>query len=331
MTPGLVVTIDTEEEGLWGGEFRAQGNTVLNTAGIPRFQELCDRHGVLPSYLVDTPVVEDDRSVEMLGAFLRDGRCEVGAHLHPWCAPPFEETPDARNSFQCNLPEELQREKLRRLTEGVEGRFGRRPTSFRAGRYGLDIVGARILEELGYEVDSSVIAFEDFSGEGGPDFSVAPWTPYPVGGDDLLVPVTEGGLLEVPVSVAIGSDRFERRQAWRLRLSVRPWRWLRLVGLLDRAGALRRTKLSPEQAGSGDMCRLVDSYLDQGAPCVVMLFHSSSLVPGLSPYVPDEEALERFHADLDAVFHHCRVRRGMTAPTLTEFARSYRARVGSPG
>ena len=89
MPPTLIVTVDTEEEGLWTGEYPANGNTVENTRGIPRFQALCDQFGIRPTYLVDTPVVEDDRSVELLSEIQQSGRCEIGAHLHPWCTPPF--------------------------------------------------------------------------------------------------------------------------------------------------------------------------------------------------------------------------------------------------
>ena len=170
MTTQLIVTIDTEEEGLWGGEYRSTGNTVENVRGIERFQTLCDRFGIQPTYLVDAPVVQDDFAVELLRDIQEQGRCEIGSHLHPWCNPPFNGNGrcDSYHSYQCNLQEAEQRDKLIWLTETIEVRFGRRPTSFRAGRYGLDIVGAWILEELGYQVDSSVITFSNFSNDGGP-------------------------------------------------------------------------------------------------------------------------------------------------------------------
>jgi len=184
----FVVTVDTEEEGLWNGEFRRTGYTVENTRGIERFQKLCDRYGVRPTYLVDAPVVQDERSVVLLREINDDGRCEIGAHLHPWCNPPFEEELNERNSYLCNLPKSLQRAKIEWLTQTIEELFGQRPTSFRAGRYGLDIRGARILAELGYLVDSSVIPFSDFRADGGPDFSDAPWWPYSVRDGSLTRP-----------------------------------------------------------------------------------------------------------------------------------------------
>jgi hypothetical protein len=323
MNPSLIVTVDTEEEGLWTGTFKARGNTVRNVEGVPRFQAVCERFGVLPTYLVDTPVVDDDRSVDVLREIQDSGRGEIGAHLHPWCAPPLTETTNARESYLCNLPESLQREKLRGLTDAIERRFGRRPTSFRAGRYGLDIVGARILEELGYIADSSVIAYSSFSDEGGPDFQSAPCVPYGVGGDDLRVPCPNGRLLEVPVTVGYNRRDFAAAQRVQ-RFAARAWcRPLRLVGVLDRLNVVRRIKFSPEQANAPRMTRLVDVYLARRAPCMVMMLHSSSLVAGGSPYVPDARRLETLLADLEATLAYCTERRGMIGHTLSGFARSY--------
>lgn len=318
--PRLLVTVDTEEEGLWGGQYRPTGNTVQNIAGVPRFQEVCERHGVRPVYLATAPVIDDDRAAAILGEIHAQGRCEIGAHLHPWCTPPLEDPAGRAYSFMCNLPVELQRRKLAWLTERIETRFGQRPRSFRAGRYGLDMTGARVLAELGYAVDSSVIAFSDFSGERGPDFSAAPFTPYYLDGEDLCRPHRQGCLLEVPVCV--GFNRRNFAAAWRLRRAAMrtPWRQLRAVGVVDRLGLAKRIKLSPEQASAGEMIQLVEAALAQGVPALVMLLHSSSLVPGYSPYVADARRLEEFLADLDQTLAHCVVRRGLTPATLSELA-----------
>ncbi len=168
-TPVLLVTVDTEEEGLWSGGFRTHNNTVANIQGLDRFQSVCEDFGIRPTYLVDTPVVEDDGSLQVVRRFHDANTCEIGSHLHPWCAPPFNEQVNAYNSYLCNLPSSLQSAKLEKLTELIEDRFGRRPTSFRAGRYGLDAVGARHLGELGYVVDSSVLPFMPTESDGAPD------------------------------------------------------------------------------------------------------------------------------------------------------------------
>ncbi|HUT89231.1 MAG TPA: polysaccharide deacetylase family protein [Thermoguttaceae bacterium] len=321
MNPCLIVTVDTEEEGLWGGRYRRSGNTVENIRGVERFQELCDRYGVKPTYLVDAPVVEDDEAVALLREIQDDDRAEIGAHVHPWCNPPYEEEINGRNSYLCNLPEPLQRAKLTWITEKIEERFGRRPTSFRAGRYGLDITGARILHELGYLVDSSVIPFTDYSADGGPNFERAPHTPYFIDGDDLRCPNDSRFLLEVPVSVGFNRPNFARAQG--IRRACRS-RWLRpfhAEGILDRLGLVRRIKFSPEQSDARSMRQLVDAYAAQGAPAMVMMFHSSSLVAGQSPYVANDDELERFYGCLDQTFEYCQADREMVSSILSAFCR----------
>jgi len=316
MSAALIVTVDTEEEGLWNGQYRREGNTVRNVYCLGRFQELCDRFGVRPTYLVDAPVLQDDAAVELLRGFQDSGRAEIGAHLHPWCNPPHEEPLNTRNSYMCNLPEALQRAKLTWLTERIERRFGRRPTSFRAGRYGLDIVGARILRELGYLVDSSVIPFTDYSADGGPNFEHAPHLPYFVGDEDLCAPCGSGVLLEAPVSVGFSRPDFARAQAV-LRAARRPWlRRFRFEGVLDRLGIARRIKFTPEQSDAKAMKQLADAYLAQHAPALVMMLHSSSLLPGASPYVKDKHDLEGFYSRLEQAIEFCREKRGMSSRTL---------------
>jgi len=321
--PRLIVTVDAEEEGLWDGVFRPHGNTVRNIDGIERFQVLCEGLTVRPTYLVDTAVAGDDRAVEILKGLQDAGQCEIGAHLHPWCAPPLDEQINQRNSFMCNLPEPLQRDKLTRLTEHIQERFARRPTSFRAGRYGLDIVGARILQELGYLVDSSVIAFQDYSHQDGPDFRAFPYTPYRIGQEDLRTAEPDGGLLEAPVSVGFSRANFTRAHRIRQFASRRLFRPFHLVGILDHLNLARRIKFSPEQADARRMNQLVDAYLANDAPCMVMMLHSSSLVAGCSPYVADQSRLDRLYRELEATFEHCLSRRRMKSETLSGFAESY--------
>ena len=320
MKSTLIVTIDTEEEGLWTGSYRQSGNTVENIQHVPRFQALCDRFGIRPTYLVDAAVASDERAVALLRSIQDAGGCEIGAHLHPWCNPPFDEEIVPRNTFLCNLPEPLQRAKLCWLTDRIEESTGRRPTAFRAGRYGLDISGALLLEQSGYTVDSSVIPFTSYAQEDGPDFSRAPTNPYFAGGEDLTAPQPSGGLLEVPVTIGYSRTDFERAHALREAAGAHWLKPFHAVGILDRLGLARRIKFSPEQATSGELLKLVDNCLVRNAPAMVLMFHSSSLMPGGSPYVPDTTALERLLERLEDVFEYCRQRQEVDCDTMSGFA-----------
>lgn len=292
--PALLVTIDTEEEGLWSGKFRGTANTVENLKGIPRFQALCDEFSIRPTYLIDSPVATDPYGTELLARFQADGRAEIGAHLHPWCTPPGVHDCNAHESYLCNLPPDIQRAKLATLVEQITRSCGIRPTSFRAGRYGLGLAAATELVALGFAVDSSVIPFSDFSAEGGPNFSQADWRPYRMAADDILTADPQGPLLELPVGVGFTRPQFESAWRWRQWAAKSPWSKLRMEGILDRLGVCRRVKLSPEQSNAPQMLRLIQNSLSQGAPCVVLMFHSSSLVPGFSPYVQTGQDLDEF-------------------------------------
>ncbi|MEO1993935.1 MAG: polysaccharide deacetylase family protein [Planctomycetaceae bacterium] len=331
--PRLIITVDTEEEGLWSGQFRMTGNTVQNIGRIPRFQALCDQLKIRPTYLVDAPVVQDCRASDILAEIHADGRCEIGAHLHPWCNPPLDDVYDQRETYLCNLPADLQQAKIEWLTIAIMERFGQRPVSFRAGRYGLDITGARLLEQNGYRVDSSVIPFTNYSAGGGPDFTDAPWQPYYVGDDDLNHPETAGELLEVPVGVGFNRVNFSAAMTCQ-RIVARPaFRWLRLEGILDRLGIVRRIKLSPEQSDARAMKKLMDCYCAASKhPTMVMMFHSTSLSPGHSPYVRDERELDTFLRRIADTVEHAVQKHSAACCTLSELAigREPGARAGSP-
>ncbi len=136
----LAVTIDTEADGQW--DYGAP-LTTRNVAFWAPFQELCERHGVTPTYLVTSEIVDDERAREQLASWLSRGAAEVGAHLHPWTTPPFADVPGLRHNdpvhaFPSQLPDELLADKLETLTVEVAAGFGRRPTSYRAGRFGFD-------------------------------------------------------------------------------------------------------------------------------------------------------------------------------------------------
>ncbi|MFG0334660.1 MAG: hypothetical protein ACF8TS_14990, partial [Maioricimonas sp. JB049] len=190
----------------------------------------------------------------------------------------------------------------------------------RAGRYGLDIIGARLLQELGYIVDSSVIPFTDYSPQGGPDFRAAPYEPYRISEHDLRIPGDGGPLLEVPVSVGFNWHSFDRAQRLQECLRSGVPKKLRLEGILDRLGLVRRIKFSPEQSDAPRLIQLADAYAKKKAPAMVLMFHSSSLLPGMSPYVGNRRDLDRFLGTLDRIFEYCCVRCTWASQTLTGFA-----------
>ena len=314
----LVVTVDTEEEGLWSGNY-ASTATVKNIASVKRFQTLCDRHTIRPTYLITSPVAESPQATKVLRSIQDEGRCEIGTHVHPWNSQPITiENSSPRDSFLCNLPTEIQRAKIEQLTDSIERNYGRRPVSFRAGRYGINNEGIRILRTLGYRVDSSVLPTADYRKEGGPDFREISCSPYFPSEHNYLLPGEDDSLLEVPVTAGYTHCHFEIADCLRRQAMRTPWRQLRAVGILDRTGIATQVKLSPEQASLKQMKQLSSAMDKRGVPVQVLMFHSSSLLPGCSPYVKTEKDLGQFLERLEAFFIFALEQLGLSPITLEE-------------
>lgn len=307
MAPELLIVVDTEEEFDWSKPFSRAATATRSIPAQARAHALYDRLGIVPTYVVDYPVATDAAAVRFLRALKEAGKAEIGAHLHPWVTPPHEEEVSARNSYQCNLPPELERAKIEILTDAIAQAFGERPTIFKAGRHGFGANTARILADLGYRVDCSKLAYTDLSHDGGPDFrQVAPdphWLPE--------------GLLEIPVTVgffgaaaSLGSrlgGLFDSRAAARLRVP----------GLAARSGLVGRSRLTPEGVGAGEQCRLIEAMAARGHRTFSLVYHSPSLEPGHTPYVRSMGELADFVAAIEAVLVWFRDRFGGRFTTLS--------------
>lgn len=288
--PVLVVIVDTEEEFAWDKPFdRASTGTVSIGAQPLMHDQVFDRFGIVPTYMCDYPVVTTPPSIATLRGLMEEGRCEIGTHLHPWVSPPHLEEVSRFNSYAGNLPPDLEYEKLRVITSAIADNFGRAPTAFKAGRYGLGASTATSIASLGYSIDASVVPYSAFSDDGGPDFRAFGEHPYwfSAGGRSLLeLPVTTGftGWLR-----HFGAGLFD--------LAQRPTaRKLHAGGVLARSRALERIRLSPEVASGDEMRRLTRSLHADGCQVFSLTYHSPSMVPGHTPYVANSDDLQRFIA-----------------------------------
>ena len=292
MSVKLVITIDTEED-CWNNYDR-QINTVENIKQIPMLQKIFNRYGALPTYLISYPIVTNQGSSRILQEILDSGRCEIGTHCHPWNTPPFEEDISIRNSMLCNLPAELQYKKLENLHQTIVERFGLEPTSFRTGRWGFSSHVARAIYQLGYRVDSSITPLMDWTKHHGLDFSEAPFFPYRFDPDDILHAKEEGKLLEIPPSIGFLQTHIERCRKLRRFITSTPLYRFRLIGILDKLGLLNRRWLSPEHSTVEDMITLANALFKNGHKVLNLSFHSTTLLPGKTPFVRTMQDLSIF-------------------------------------
>ncbi len=279
----FLLTVDTEEEFDWHAPFKREGYGLTHVHWIERFQAFCERFAISPVYLVDWPIATSAEAVAILAPIAAAGRAEIGIQLHPWVNPPFEEEIGNRNSYCGNLPPELEAAKFCMLRDRIEDAFGAPPLIYRAGRYGLGANTGEMLKAGGIAIDSSVRSNFDYSGADGPDYRGHPLEPYWV--DE------ERSLLELPLTTVYWG--MLRRQGKRLHPLLQ--RIPRMGGIAAKLGLLEKIPLTPEDVTAEEALRGVDMAVDDGLPLLVMSFHSPSLQPGLTPYVRNEDDLNRFY------------------------------------
>ena len=274
---------DAEEEFDWSAPLsRAQVATTA-VVGLPSATRRLNACGVVPTYLVDYPIVATPASATTMREMVEARECDIGTQLHPWVNPPFDEPVTPANSFTGNLPVPLQRAKLHALTEAIAAALGSRPTVYRAGRYGIGPHTARLLTEAGYRLDVSVRSLFDYSGEAGPDFSRHPIWPW----------WANDTLLEVPLTAGFTGPLHRWPGLYR-RAGLR--------GPLARTGLLNRVALTPEGMPLAEALALIRRLLADGTRLFSLSFHTPSVVPGHTPYVRDAADLKMFWAWWDGVF-----------------------------
>jgi hypothetical protein len=301
------VTIDTEEDFDWEAPFARTGYRLASVPALAECQDYFERAAVRPIYLVDWPIVADDRAVAILRAAQDGGRCEIGAQLHPWVTPPHDEEVNERNSYTGNLPEALQRAKMTALRDAIRDRFGIAPTVYRAGRYGLGPDSAEMLAELGFRCDTSVRSGFDYRAGYGPDYRNAPLHPW-------WVRTGQGAVLEMPVTTVFdgwlgGAGRGIYHRIARSGTFA--------GAALARLGLVERIALTPEGIPAERACKAIDLAVAARLPILNFSFHSPSLQPGNTPYVRSGEDLYTFYRWWDIVLDHL-ARRGVEATSAAE-------------
>ena len=292
----LIITIDTEEDN-WG-EFTSADNSLENIKKIPVLQHLFDEFDVKPTYLITYAVATDERSISILRNLLDRDRCEIATHCHPWNTPPFEEVKNERNSMLCNLPSDVQYRKLATLHNLIKTNFDLEPISFRAGRWGYNNDVAMNIYKLGYSVDTSISPYMDWSHFHGPDFSTIPPDPFRFSPENIIQSSPNGHMVEIPASVAFLQKNFALCAFLVALLRKRPMRYLGVMGILGKCNLVNKAWLSPELSDSNKMISLTKGMMLNNHHIINMMFHSTSLKAGLSPFVKTKDDEKRFFQNI---------------------------------
>ena len=309
----LLVGIDTEGDNQWDAAARAH-QTFENIYALGRLHERFARRGVKPTYLVTHPVVTDPRGAEVLRGLGALGDCEIGAHHHAWETPPFTADDLRRHAYAMSLPIERFERQLGTLTAAIEDGVGRRPVSYRSGRFGFSASHVSALENAGYQVESSVAPLFYEAHKRGPDFVGAPPSPYFLAYDDARR-AGASDVLEVPVSAALN----RRVPGWAETLYARAPRPYTTKRILRKLGIARVMWLRPSYSSLADMKALARRLVARRVPQLNLLFHSSEAIAGGSPYNRTEEELRAFLEKLDAFLRFAIEDLNAVPATLAEF------------
>lgn len=322
----MVISLDVEEEGLFCGRYPAGGCTVRNVGLLPRLAPLSRELGFPLTLLCAHTVFTDPAARDVLAYMREDLGAEIGAHLHHWSTPP-EAATAATVHGPCRtdrLPRELLRARLRTLLEAGREFLGAPLTSFRMGRWDLKDSVRPLLAREGILVDSSVCPLRVFPQ--GPDHFLAPADPYWVQAPDgrrlLEAPITQ-----IPLHPVL--PRLWHKTGTRLPETAQQ-------KFLDSFHFWGVLSANPVWHHPRVMRWATQQHLARGGRVLGLFWHSSEMLPGASPHIPDQAAADALIARVTAFLVWLRDTypvRGVTLSSLyaDPLAAGFPARPSGPG
>lgn len=323
----LLFSVDTEpDDPLWQGLHRG-GWTHENLRGLPRLAGFCRDLGVKPTFYISHSVAVRVEAAGALLPLLREGMCEVGAHLHPGDTPPFGHWDRESVDNVLKVPESLLEAKFANLHWEIWSRFGR-PTSYRSAAWTLDGRVVKLLERHGYTADSSVTPGVSWRLNGRPSYLHAPRGAYRLGYGDPAVP-GNSGIIEVPVSV--WSPRRIDPATWAGRMQG-DWTTMPMAArkgpVVDVIRALRPPPpqwIRPAFKSLPEMEEIARRL--EGEEFLHVMCHSNEVWAGASPYVKTGEDLEAFYARLEGFFRYA-LAKGYIPASVSEYGAIHAASAG---
>lgn len=273
----VIISLDVEEEGLFRGKYASYVDGVHNVAWLRDLSPLLSR-GIKPTLFCAHSVFKDKNAWSILENLRDQHDAEIGAHLHFWNTPPIlqkTETLEAVPAYEVET--DVLAAKLETLFNAGRDFQGSNLRAFRMGRWDMHKCHWPLLFECGVEVDSSVRPlFASIRPQKGADHFNAPNQPY-------WVQNQEKHILEVPLTVVpisrliakahmISQNEFARRA----RFCMRYWNTLSLLPVYYPLWCLKMATR---------LC------LDRGN-VLVITWHSSEMMPGGAPHLPDAKAIK---------------------------------------
>lgn len=271
----VCISLDVEEEGLFSGRYASRNPPLKNIPLLERLRPLISDLDFRLTLFCAYAVFADDAAWQTLARLASFPEVEIGAHLHHWSTPPWSGQGAGEPVRTHLLAPELLRKRLESLLSLGSRRLGQPITSFRMGRWDLKRAILPMLADLGIEVDSSICPLRAF--KNGANHFLSPPDPY-------WVETPCGRILEAPItqlSLVRGLERF----------------WFRLAALrpawLDSYHFIGAVSANPVWHSLHVMKLATRLHYARGGRALNFFWHSSELMPGASPNVPDQAAADR--------------------------------------
>lgn len=303
MEKSFIITVDTESDNQWD---YAHNQSTKNALYIPRFQEMCEKYGFKPVYLIDYSMANDSFLVEYLKGKLESNKCEVGMHLHAWDTPPKCKI-DFIKSVRPYLIEyqlEEMEKKISVITNILKNNFQTPILSHRAGRWATNSDYMKLLEKYGYKIDCSVTPGVNWKRHQG----------YKIGGSDYsnestkihYIPGTN--ILEVPMTI----------KKLRMNFTLKNISFTRIIKCLIK----RHVWLRPSISNIESIKKLVNIAVKNDDDYLEFMMHSSEFMPGCSPYYETDQDIETLYQELEEIFSYIK-KNGYIGKTLQEILADY--------
>ena len=312
----LLLSVDVEEEGLFRGRYPHASVTARNVADLWRIIPLLERFSLPVTLFCTHCVFQNPDACRALDALRGKARVEIGAHLHHWNTPPFIRDAEAGGDqdsyvYPAALPPDLFQRRMDALFQAGLAFSGQPLVSFRMGRWHLQRWHWPYLAERGVRVDASVRPLH--RDPRGPDYFYAPAEPYSfsVGGASVI----EAPLTCIPLYAKLP------RQLGLLERAAAGGKFSRIAqGLHHSLPYWGAPALLPVRHPLWLLKRIAGLHLARGGRFLSFTWHSSELMPGGVPHMPDERAVSALCGKLEsfvAWLHRHWSIVGMTAGDLT--------------
>ena len=277
----VIISLDVEEEGLFSGSYERLKPTVHNVQHLTVLKQLSLEFGIPLTLLCAHSVFMDKKACLVLEDLRDNAAAEIGAHLHHWNTPPLSSGSGSGSPERTHkLNPELLRQKLKTLLSAGRDFQGEPLRSFRMGRWDLKAELLPMLAEEGIKVDSSICPLRAFNG--GADHFLSPSDPY-------WRQTPSGRILEAPIS-----------QLAIFPALAKTWHglWRKKPKILDSFHFFAAMSANPLWHSAQVMRQAARTHISRGGKILNLFLHSSELMPGGSPHIPDQAAAKRIVAKL---------------------------------